>query len=92
MRSKSFALGCAASFALLVVANYHSYTRMLSSTCDDCYISFGFPFRVWVEGGFVGITQIVWSGVVANIAIAICAGLVSGWAVEQLSKPRIRLP
>jgi hypothetical protein len=92
MRSKSFALGFVVGFALLFAANYYSYTQMQNSFCDDCFISFGFPFEVWIEGGFVTIRRIVWSGVVANTAITVCVSFILGWVVEKISKSRSRLP
>jgi hypothetical protein len=59
-------------------------------TCDDCFIKFGFPFWMWEEGGYVGITRVLWAGVVANLSIAVWAGIVLGWASSKLLSRKFR--
>jgi hypothetical protein len=57
---------------------------MQGMTCADCFIQFGFPFWVWEEGGYVGITRVLWAGVIANLSIAVWAGIILGWVSSKL--------
>ena len=63
--------------------NYYSFVRMESTFCDDCFLSFGFPFPLWEEGGFVTIRRVLWSGLVADVYIALSFGLLLGWAYKR---------
>ena len=71
------------ALSVFTIANYYSYVRMGSSFCDDCFISFGFPFRLWEEGGYVGVKRILWSGLIADFYLALSAGILLGWFVSR---------
>jgi hypothetical protein len=88
MRSKPYLISSLAVFSLLIAANYYSYLRMGYGFCDDCFITFGFPFELWGEGGFVTVRTILWSGLIANISIAVWASLLLGWASKKVLSRR----
>jgi hypothetical protein len=88
MKSKTYLIASLAVFVLFFAANYYSYTRMRYGFCDDCFITFGFPFELWREGGFVGGRTILWSGLIANVSIAIWASILFGWALKKFLRRR----
>lgn len=47
----------------------------------DIARSFGFPFKLYVSGGFIG-EYIVWGGLIADILIAACGSVLLGWLAE----------
>jgi hypothetical protein len=77
-----------AVFLLFIAANYYSYIRMGYGFCDDCFITFGFPFELWGEGGFVTVRRILWSGLIANVSIAVFASILLGWALNKILSRR----
>ena len=66
-----FALGLILGLVLFLITNYYDYQRMLHSTCYDCFLTFGVPFRMYGEGGYVGVTRYFWSGIAADSFVAI---------------------
>lgn len=88
MRSKPYLISSLAVFIAFIAANYYSYIRMGYGFCDDCFITFGFPFEIWGEGGFVTVRTILWSGLIANVAIAISASILLGWALKRILSRR----
>jgi hypothetical protein len=88
MRSKPYLMSSLAVFSLFIAANYYSYIRMGNGFCDDCFITFGFPFELWGEGGFVTVRTILWSGLIANVSIAVWASILLGWALKKLLSRR----
>jgi hypothetical protein len=72
------------AFVLFGVMNYYSFVRMNSGFCADCLMSFGFPFPLWEEGGFVTIRRIRWSGLIADFYLALSVGLLMGWAYQKI--------
>jgi hypothetical protein len=84
MRSKAYLIASVAVFILFIAANYCSYIRMGYGFCDDCFITFGFPFELWREGGFVGGRTILWSGLIANISMAVWASILLGWSLKKM--------
>jgi hypothetical protein len=85
MRSKRFVVGFAAGFALLAAANLYTYLRMGATgraDCPDCSVSFGFPFPLWVRGGFVGVSDVLWGGLLADALVAAGAGLLLGFVLR----------
>lgn len=89
MRSKRFIVGFVAGFALLAVANLFSYLRMGvtgRAACPDCSVSFGFPFPLWVRGGFVAVSDVLWRGLLADVLVAVGVGLLLGFAFRLTSK------
>jgi hypothetical protein len=88
MKSKAYLIASVAVFILFIAANYYSSIRMGYGFCDDCFITFGFPFELWREGGFVGGRTVLWSGLIANISIAVWASILLGWSLKKMrSRP-----
>lgn len=67
----AFVAGFVLGIVLFLITNYQDYQKMLASTCDDCFLSFGIPFRIYGTGGFVGITRYFWSGIAADLFVAL---------------------
>lgn len=91
MPSKRFIVGFLAGFALLAAANVYSYLRMGvtgRADCNDCSVSFGFPWPLWVKGGFVGVSDVLWGGLLADALVAVVAGVVVGLLLRVTSKAR----
>ena len=87
MRSKLYLIAFLIVFALFGAANYYSYARMPKDDwglCNDCFIKFGFPFAVWIAGGFAGTRAFLWYGIVGNVAIAILVSVALGWLLSNV--------
>ena len=85
MRSKYVAIGLLGSAAFFIAANIYSYLRMpASSTIDDGFVYFGWPFNVYAYGGYYGHPVYIWTGMLANIAIATIVGFLIGLPVAKL--------
>jgi hypothetical protein len=55
------------------VANLISYLHMPEfSTLDDGFVTFGWPFDIYARGGFAGGETILWTGLIGNVAVALC--------------------
>jgi hypothetical protein len=88
MRVRLFIIGLAAAVALFVAANVYGYLSMASTgraACPDCSASFGFPFAVWVEGGFVSVRRVLWGGLLADALVALAAGVALGLVLVAVS-------
>jgi hypothetical protein len=69
---------------LLVAINLYSYSQMKDFGIDDMLYGFGWPFRLYESGTILHLEgQINWSGLVANISVAIFAGILLG-AISDL--------
>ena len=84
MRSKTYLIAFVIVFLLFIAANFYSYVRMSYGFCDDCFISFGFPFPLWEEGGFATVRHILWSGLIADLSIAIWTSILLGWVLKKI--------
>lgn len=94
MRSKSFLVGLTVGVVPFVVANVYDYLHMGSpggAACNDCSVSFGFPFPLWVEGGFVSVNRVLWTGLLADLFIAVAAGVILGLILSMIPGARRRL-
>ena len=59
--------------AIFCAANLVSYLLMPeSSTLDDGFVYFGWPFYIYARGGFFTHEVIIWTGIIGNLAIALC--------------------
>ncbi len=87
MRTKTSLSAFLLALVLFIVANYYSYLRM-GGSCDDCFVSFGFPFPLWEEGGFVTVKYILWSGLIADLYLALSAGFLLGWVLKKARNKR----
>jgi hypothetical protein len=84
MKSRPFILGFLATVLLLCAVNIYSYYRMpAESTMADGFVYFGLPYRVYAYGGFFTHSVILWSGLIANVLIAICVGLAAGLILQR---------
>ena len=78
--NKSFILGFA--LGTLVFAGMNLYTALPNwsrlGICFDCYETYGFPFDMHESGTMLHLNEFIWSGVVANLAIAVLTSLLFG--------------
>lgn len=82
-RLKIYLIAVLIAFVLFGIGNYLSFLKMSSGFCDDCMMSFGFPLPIWEEGGFITITRLLWSGLIADIYLALSVGLLMGWTYQR---------
>jgi hypothetical protein len=94
MRYKPLVLGFLVGLVPFVAANIYGYHKLGlagGGACSDCFFSFGFPFPIWIEGGFVGVAHVLWGGLIADTSIAVGAGVILGLAFWKMSVSRRRL-
>jgi hypothetical protein len=85
IRTRTYIVFILGSLVLFIIANYHSYSHMYDNVgCFDCFTNFGFPFEWYTTGGFVGSIHIFWELLLANVLIASCFGICSGWIRKRL--------
>jgi hypothetical protein len=62
------------------------YLRSDSARVMDGFRSFGFPFMVWREGGFAGISEFRQSALFGNIGVAVLLNALAGyiWRVRHV--------
>ena len=73
MRSRKLTIGFLVAI-LFCAANLYSYFRMPeSSTMDDGFVYFGWPFSVYAYGGFWSHPVTIWTGIIGNVFVALCA-------------------
>ena len=53
--------------------------------CFDCYQTYGFPFAMHESGTIVHLDQFIWSGVVANLAVALTVSFLLGLIFKYVS-------
>ncbi len=76
IKNTAFELGFVASILVFVLLNYHSYSwNRTTWTCLDCGWQAGFPFRWYEVGGFVSYEEIIWIGLIADVAFAVTVSL-----------------
>ena len=78
IRAKAFGAGLAIGLLLFISVNYFDYITKNMFVCDDCMLSFGFPFTLYQEGGFITIKEVLWFGLIADILIAIIFSFIVG--------------
>ena len=83
MTRKLFIIGFVIVLVLFVGANVYSYHQV--NPCCDGVAPFGFPFELGEFGGFVGYTSFNLIGTVANVIVAVGAGVALGWLFAKLS-------
>jgi hypothetical protein len=52
--------------------------------CFDCHETFGFPFTFLETGGLEHTQRYIWSGILANLALALPFGLIVGILVKRV--------
>ena len=82
-RLKIYLTAVLIALVLFGIVNYYSFVRMGAGFCDDCFISFGFPFPLWEEGGFITIRRILWGGLIADFYLALSLGFLLGWTYQR---------
>ena len=84
-----FAIGFAVGLLIFVSANVISYRQMLRGTVlTDAPTAYGFPFKFHASSGFGG-EWILWSGLIADILIAVCVGAILGLIAGLVFKKSI---
>jgi hypothetical protein len=91
MHSKIFVISFLCGIALFIAINIYSYSQA-NPPCCDFSVSFGFPFELGNYGGFVGGPHIRWSGVIADIFVALATSYILGWIVDKIFMSQNRLP
>jgi hypothetical protein len=59
--------------------------RPVTTECFDCFIPRGFPFRYYQAGGFAGSKEILWGGLMGEIAAVVVGAHVIARAWEFLA-------
>jgi len=80
-KRRAFAVGLIATLLLFIVANAFSFHE---TTIDDGFNTLGFPFDLWIAGGFQGIRHILWRGLAADALIALNTGVNVGFLLSWL--------
>jgi hypothetical protein len=88
--SKASIIGFFCGVILVIGANLYDDSNMDGSFCFDCFVSYGFPFRMWGTGGLVGITKIFWLGLIADILIGIIFSIGLGCVFQIVGKFIVR--
>jgi hypothetical protein len=79
MGDKSFVLGLSFGILLIALANFYTLLpKRTGAICFDCYELWGFPFAIHESGTILHLSRFIWSGVVANILIAIVFSFLVG--------------
>ena len=86
MKLRNLTIGLVVGIALFIVANIYSYIRMpASSTIDDGFVYFGWPFNIYAYGGYYGHPVYIWTDLLANVVIAAIVGVIIGLAFAKLA-------
>jgi hypothetical protein len=85
IRRKAFAIGFLGVLLFFVAANVYSYIEMpdeprIADGFEEC----GFPFKLYMYGGFVSMPYILWDGLIVDILIAMVAGISIGLTCKLL--------
>ena len=84
MKSRNFKIGFVVGLVLFCAINLYSYYRMpAESTMDDGSVYFGWPFWLYGYGGFWTHSFILWTGLIGDVIVALCAGGILGWAFDK---------
>lgn len=85
IQTGAFGIGFAIGLLPFVWGNYYSYKRMYEGSCNDCFLSFGFPFDLYeTGGGWGGARGILWSGLIADLVLALCVATCIVWVFKRL--------
>ena len=80
---RSVGLGLAWSTALFGIVNWLDFAR--KPACFDCGFPRGSPFTLYRDPGFFsrnGIGDILWTGVLADIAFTLASGVILAWLIS----------
>src|SRR5215216_605768 len=77
--SRFFITGILASLILLVAINLYIYSQMRDLGIDDMLYQFGWPYSIYQSGTILHFEGMIhWCGLIADISIAIFAGILLG--------------
>jgi hypothetical protein len=68
---------------LLLFAAFNYYTYLNSEGCRriaDCGYRVGFPFTAYIGGTMLHLDNLIWQGVIENVAAVLAVGLTIGLA------------
>src|SRR5437763_483432 len=81
LRHNAFVVGFIGTLLLFIVANAYSFH---ATTIDDGFDTLGFPFDLWIAGGFQGIRHVLWRGLAADALLALNTGVNVGFLLSWL--------
>ena len=85
----AFVIGIAWSLAVFGVANYLSFIQR--PDCFDCGFQRGVPFALYGDPTFNSFGRggdILWNGVMANIAFAVVSGTLLAWLIHRATSKK----
>jgi hypothetical protein len=83
--SKPFIIAFGVTFLLIFAWNLFSYLHLRANPPEmDWYEECGFPFSFYGLGGFVGIDQFLWLGLVANYVFALALSVFAGFVCDRV--------
>ena len=85
MNLKASTIGFISGLILIAFLNWYDNEQLKMVLCDDCFLSFGVPFKMRGSGGFVSVTRFLWIGLIANALtwsiFSVGLGCVFQWVV-----------
>lgn len=81
LRSIIFWAGFATSFIVFIVVNVIDFIRQSARLCFDCDNGFGKPFRIYESGSMFHNREILWAGLIADLAIVTVTSILIGLVV-----------
>lgn len=82
LKTKTFLVVFYIGIAGFIFANIYTTFpkhRGEGKMCFDCYKTYGFPFDMHEYGTIAHLDQYIWSGVIANLSVAIVASILLGF-------------
>ena len=91
IQRRAFAIGFLTVLSLFVLANVYSHMAISHEpVLDDGFAECGFPFKLYRYGGFVGMHYILWQGLVADLFLALLAGIATGITCKLFFRVRAK--
>ncbi len=78
LESITFWAGFASSFVLFIIINFIDLIQQSARLCFDCDNGYGKPFRIYESGSMIHRRGILWSGLLADIVVAIVVNTIIG--------------
>jgi len=88
---RSFVLGFVVGMITFTVLNIRSaipegFFKANRGICFDCYETYGFPFTMHEYGTILHLDHFIWSGVVANLTVALVGSFLIGILFKYLGQ------
>ena len=64
-------------------ANFYSYFSLYTPIFDGMRY-FGWPLNMYAEGGFTGTKEVIWSGLLGNVVVALCVAGIADFALTTI--------